>query len=69
MPAVCTVVCLQWVLLAFQKKGFPKTIQLDRAGYAVKELPLTITNGMATLTLPKNAYYILLVKYMCTIIK
>jgi len=39
-----------------------KAIQLDAAGYAVKELPLTITNGMLMLTLPKDAYYILLVK-------
>ncbi len=39
-----------------------KAIQLDAAGYAVKTLPLQIKNGIATLVLPKDAYYILLVK-------
>ncbi len=39
-----------------------KAIQLDAAGYALKELPLKITKGIVTLTLPKDAYYILLVK-------
>ena len=37
-----------------------KAIQLDAAGYAVKNLQLQFSNGVTTLLLPKDAYYILL---------
>ena len=41
-------------------KHIKKAIQLDAAGYKVKELDLKRTGGTVQLTLPADAYYILL---------
>ncbi|MEP7279902.1 MAG: hypothetical protein ABI813_14725, partial [Bacteroidota bacterium] len=48
--------------VTIKNAAIKKAIQLDAAGYAVKILPLQIKNGIATLALPKDVYYILLVK-------
>ncbi|MGV8877528.1 MAG: hypothetical protein ACOH2A_00725 [Sphingobacteriaceae bacterium] len=46
--------------ISIKNKAIKKATQLDAAGYAIKELPLSVFKDHVQLKFPENAYYILL---------